>query len=221
MVCDLLTCHAREKTHLDDAGLTLVQDSKFLQRCVQRKNVNVVLLPEQLGESHALPSAASLLGTDLSRMVDEDASHCAGGSRKEFSPSSIWCTPIIDQPKKGLVNQCCGLQRMVATLETHELTGHGPKLTVEDRLQVGPSFLTRGAFSENAGDLVAGLVHRSRLLCSRLQRFWKSLASAVAEPREIPQRDRLREAKTPGELGRRASDSAVPDRAGSMSRRPI
>jgi len=139
----LLDRAAGEVAQLNHLRLLRIQRAEPHERLVQRQQVDAVgvRLPgrRRLGVAHrdAGAPAATLLGTLLPRVVQQDASHGQCGGTEEVGPVIEPGRVAAREPQPGFVHQRGRLQRVVGPFLPQVGARQGPQLVVDDLEQVG------------------------------------------------------------------------------------
>lgn len=153
-----LDTQSAKETQLDDATLALVDLRERFERVIESDQVvrPLVRSAQLFDERHLHGAAAALLILPRSRVIDEDATHQAGGHREEVRAILPVDALHVHEPYVRLVHQRRGLKRVTRPLTPHAPFGDAMKLVLDERNE--PLERCRVAFppcDEQRGDVYA------------------------------------------------------------------
>lgn len=119
---DLFEGETGKEVHFEDIGLPWIERGEAGEGFVDGQDVSggvVGSLNHLFDESDLNLSVSALFCAMGPRIIDENMAHHVGGEAKDAGPVLPHGIGFADEPQVGLIDQGCGLEGVIATLEAH------------------------------------------------------------------------------------------------------
>ena len=112
--------------------MTAVQPTQLVEQVIERDNVRGCWASHEKCciQRHLDVTSASFLCGTGSSVIHQDATHGSGCNRAKMCRVLPLDLTLIDQSQKGLMDQCGGLQAVIAPLAAQMAIGHLTQLAI-------------------------------------------------------------------------------------------